>query len=79
MSQVGDYVPELRQPALNFCRFREACANAPPNPSHADGKRQLIFQLGDHLYILVSVKKPERHRQPLSPACCSDQVQQEDQ
>jgi len=78
-SQVGDYVSEFCQTPFYFCRVAKACADAPPDPGHAAGKRQLIFQSGNHARIFVSVQEVERERQPLPGRNYSDQVQEEDE
>ncbi|PYI83767.1 MAG: hypothetical protein DMF21_07005 [Verrucomicrobia bacterium] len=77
MRQVGDYVPEFCQTPLYSCRIGEASADTPPNPGHAIGKRQLIFQSGNHARILVSVQKVKRERQPLPRRNYANEVQQE--
>jgi len=78
-SQVGDYVSKFCQTVFYFCGVGEAGADPPPNPSHAAGKRQLIFQGGDHTRIFVSVQEVERERQPLPCRNYSDQIQEEDE
>jgi hypothetical protein len=65
VSEIGDDVLELGQPPLYFCRFREACSNAPPNPGQAARNSQLIFQFGDHVGIPIGVKEAKREREPL--------------
>jgi len=77
MSQVGDYASKFLQPLFYFCRVREVCANAPPNPRHATGKSQLIFQLGNHIQA-SSIRRVSVTRfkcsQRLSPGSLSTQT-----
>ncbi|PYL41748.1 MAG: hypothetical protein DMF42_09550 [Verrucomicrobia bacterium] len=78
-SQVGDYISEFRQTSFYFRRVGEASADAPPNPSHAAGKRQLIFQRSNHTCIFVRVQKVKGERQPLAGGNDCQDVEQENE
>jgi hypothetical protein len=70
---------ELGQSLLYLCGVFEACANAPPNPGEAAWNSDLIFQLRNHIGVVVCIEEAKSEGQPSPAGSNCQNVEQENE